>query len=105
MTDHISDKALWSAAKAWYIGLPDGNSVAWEALAPEQRVDIRNEYQAWLQHQPKSAHQLMAKLRKARIDNVILERKLAAANAKIAQLEASAALLNEMAQDAEPSCP
>lgn len=104
MTDHISDKAIWSAAKSYY--LRHGHTEQqWSALSDQERDTWRAEYLEHQERQPKSAHQLMAELRKARIDNVILERKLAAANAKIAQLEASAALIREMNEDAEPSCP
>lgn len=54
---------------------------------------------------PKSNMQLRAELRKARIDIGILTKQRDAARAKVAQLEASAALLREMALDEEPSCP
>jgi hypothetical protein len=57
------------------------------------------------EHLNKSAHQLRVELRKARIDNGILQRKLDAANAKIARFEASRALSAELAADAEDTCP
>jgi hypothetical protein len=53
--------------------------------------------------QAPSDHELRAQLRKARIDNLILEKKLAHANKQIEQYKLSAALLQEMSAD--PSCP
>lgn len=53
----------------------------------------------------KSAHALRAELRKMRIDYKILELQLAAANRRVAQYEASKALVAEMARDAEGTCP
>jgi hypothetical protein len=103
MTDHITDKAVWSATKAWYLSV--GGGTPWENLTDEQREAIRVEYVDHLARQPKSAHQLTAELRKARIDNRILQRKLAAAEARIRQFEASRELAAELAKDSEPSCP
>lgn len=48
---------------------------------------------------------LRAALRKARIDNEILKKKLAAAEKKIQQFETSVALIEEMARDEEGTCP
>lgn len=48
---------------------------------------------------------LRAALRKQRIDNGILQRKLDAALAKIAVFEASRELAAALAEDDEPSCP
>lgn len=58
-----------------------------------------------LDHTGKSAHQLRAELRKANIDLKILQRKLDAANAKIARYEASKKLAEALAEDAEGVCP
>lgn len=52
-----------------------------------------------------SAHALRAALRKQRIDNDILTRKLAHANLQIERLKASRALAAELAAADEPSCP
>lgn len=48
---------------------------------------------------------LRAALRKQRIDNLILQRKLDAALAKIAQFEASRELAAALAADSEGVCP
>ncbi|QKN87752.1 hypothetical protein IXEL_52 [Microbacterium phage Ixel] len=101
--DHITDKAVWSAVKAWYLTLSPG--IAWENLTDEQRDQVRVEYLEHQERQPKSAHALRAELRSANIKIGILERKLAAANAKIAQFEASKALAAELARDEEGTCP
>jgi len=103
MADHITDKAIWSATKAWYLTLNHG--IAWDSLTPEQRSQVRAEYLEHQERVPRSAHALRAELRKARIDIGILERKLAAANAKIARFEASRELAAVLASDQEPSCP
>ncbi|QIN93872.1 hypothetical protein SEA_ALAKAZAM_50 [Microbacterium phage Alakazam] len=103
MTDHITDKAIWSATKAWYLTLNHGK--AWDQLTEPERVAIRQEYLDYDQHRPRSAHALRADLRKARIDIEILQRKLDAANAKIARFEASRELAAALAEDAEGTCP
>ncbi|QKN87809.1 hypothetical protein NEBULOUS_48 [Microbacterium phage Nebulous] len=104
MTDFITDKSIWSATKAHY--LRHGHTPQqWADLPEEDRLKWREEYLRWEQCKPKSAHALRAELRKARIDIQILERKLAAANVKIAQFEASRELAAALAEDAEGTCP
>lgn len=102
--DTITDKAIWSATKAWYLSHTHVGA-NWELLSDTERDAVRVEYLEWKDRQPKSAHQLTAELRKARIDNGILQRKLDAALAKIAQYEASRELAAAMAEDAEGVCP
>ena len=104
MTDHITDKAIWSATKAWYLAsVHIGKN--WELLTDQEKDGLRREYLAHEASRPKSAHALRAELRKANIDIKILERKLAAANAKIAQFEASRQLAVALTEDAEGTCP
>lgn len=74
----------------------------WESLTAGQRQGY---VLAEGQPEPESVHGLRAALRKQRIDNGILQRKLDAALAKIAVFEASRELAAALAEDDEPSCP
>lgn len=74
----------------------------WEQLTAGQRQGYIMQAE---QGEPRSVHSLTAALRKARIDNQILQRKLDAANAKISRYEASKELAAALAEDAEGVCP
>lgn len=73
----------------------------WESLTAGQRQGY---VLAEGQPEPDSVHGLRAALRKQRIDNLILERKLAAAQLKIEQFEASRELAAALAADSEGTC-
>ena len=79
-------------------------NLPWEQLTAGQRQGLVLEQ---LTPEPDSVPSLRAALRKARIDNLILEKKLAAALLTIDRLKASAPLAEALAasEDDEPSCP
>lgn len=73
-------------------------------LTPTMRKAVEQGEAERLEQRPETISSLRHDLRRARMDIGILQRKLAAANAKIEQLKASQALADALASD-EPTCP
>jgi hypothetical protein len=74
-------------------------------LTPTMRKAITQGEARKLEDRPDTIPGLRAENRTLRITNLILERKLAAAERKIEQLKASGPLAELLAEDEEPSCP